>query len=62
MGDRTQQALSHPALHTLRRQLSELPAESASHSEVELELREQIAALRRATGTTLEALKRTRAD
>lgn len=43
--------------HTLRRQLSELPAESASYSEVELELREQIAALRQVTETTLEAIK-----
>ena len=43
--------------HNLRRQLRELPAESASYSEVELELREQIAALQRVTETTLEAIK-----
>ena len=43
--------------HTLRRQLRELPAESLSYREVELELREQIAALQRVTETTLEAIK-----
>lgn len=43
--------------HTLRRQLGELPAGSASYSEVELELHEQIAALRQVTETTLEAIK-----
>ena len=41
----------------LRRQLSELPAESASYSEVELELREQLAALGQVIETTLEAIK-----
>lgn len=41
----------------LRQQLGELPAESTSYSEVELELREQIAALRQVTETTLEAIK-----
>ena len=41
--------------HTLRRQLRELPAESRSYSE--LELREQVAALRQVTETTLEAIK-----
>ena len=43
--------------HALRRQLSELPAESASYSELELELREQIAALKQVVETMLEALK-----
>ena len=42
---------------TLRRQLRELPAESASYSEVELELREQLAALGQVIETTLEAIK-----